>query len=110
MQTLSRLAAIALLVTACAAAGPLTRQVGRDVELTGRLGGPGKEGLYIVTSGETVYLSDYTGPIPIGTNVLVHGKLQWAGDASACPEDSDCPHAARMTHYFVEGAQVRVAP
>ena len=110
MQILPRIAAIAMLATACTAVAPLTDQVGQNVELTGRLGGPGKEGVYLITFGEEVYLPGYDGPIRIGTNVLVHGKLQWAEEVNPCPGAEDCPYTGVIAHYFIEGASVEARP
>ncbi len=110
MQTLQRLAAITLLATACTRAAPLTDQVGQDVELTGLLGGPGKDGLYLIAFGEEVYLPDYTGLIRIGTHVVVRGKLQWAKDENPCPSAKDCPYTGVIAHYFIEGANVQASP
>src|SRR4249919_1920342 len=110
MQASRKVIVVSLLLAGCTTVMPLSGRVGHNVELSGRLSGPGKEGLYVLSAGEPVYLSDYAGSIPIGNNVLVKGKLQWVGDASSCPDASDCPDAARMAHYFIMGAQVRVAP
>lgn len=110
MHTLQRLAAITLLATACTRVAPLTDQVGQDVELTGLLAGPGKDGLYMIAAGEQVYLPDYTGPIRIGTHVVARGKLQWAEDQNPCPGAEDCPYTGVIAHYFIEGADVQVSP
>lgn len=109
MQALVKPVAVALLLIGCTASTLLSRQIGDGVELSGRLSGPGKEGLYVLVSAEPVYLPGYAGPIPVGTSVLVQGKLQWVSSASDCLGDSECANAARSAHYFIDGARVTVA-
>jgi hypothetical protein len=88
----------------------LAGRVDRDVELTGQLAGPGKEGLYILAAGEEVYLPDFDDvrSIPPGSDVVVTGTLRHFEPApNECPEP--CAETAAMPHYFVESARVRLA-
>lgn len=116
MTTCLGLVALAFLLAGCAS-GPspsgLSRNVGRDVDLVGPLGGPGKAGFHVAVADGKVYLSDFTNAeaVPVGMTVLVTGRLQrYDAAPGACAKGADCSRASGPPYYFIEDAKVRIAP
>ena len=99
---------------ASAPSGPLREQIGHHVELSGRFTRPGKLADFLIASGEPVYLIDpppsFAPPVS-GTNVVAAGLLEYfVPPPSPCDHKEACPYALVPPHYFIRGAEIRVAP